>query len=58
MGAPRDQRLACLVRESMTLVHADDAGTATADVPEYGLNHFQPDAEPLQAGGDGAAEIV
>ena len=40
------------------LIDASNAAAAAADMVQNGLRHFEPHTKPLQAGSDGAAQIV
>jgi hypothetical protein len=42
----------------VALIDADDAGSRSTDMAEHSLDYLQIDAEALQSGGDGAAQIV
>src|SRR5208337_216940 len=58
MRAPCRERSALLVRPCVTLIDADDARPASRDVVQNGFGHFEPDAQPLKAGGHRAAKVM
>ena len=55
MSRPTIERCALLGSPIVTLIDAGNAAAAATNVVQNGFCNFEPDAKPLQAGGDGAA---